>query len=98
MIIRELATSSPEAMGATLTVLARREDQIVVVSQRSMGSDDGQLGVDSLTAIATDPTVGMSTTAALNAAGTEIVDFGTSLVTVEGESGSVTPASGPTAR
>jgi len=73
----------------------KREDQIVAVvvtvlvpKGQSVAPDSLALGLDDLTPIVTDPAVGLSTTAALNAAGEKIADFKDTLVTTDSGSGS----------
>jgi len=64
---------SPEQ--SMLAVGVIRDDQFVIVIQTVTGSPENGMNADELQEIATDPDVGLSTTAEFNAEGEQIKDF-----------------------
>jgi hypothetical protein len=60
-------------------VISMRSDSVVAAIETVVGSGSLPLGVEDLQAIVADPAVGMSTTAAFNAAGLDIPNFSNDL-------------------
>lgn len=68
--------------------VVKRSDQIVTVIQMVVGSSDLPLDDADLQVLLEDPAIGLSTTAAFNASGQDLADFGTGLGREESGSGS----------
>jgi len=104
--------SAPTASGTfagshVIGVGILRKDQFVIVLETVVGSSSSPLSIAQVQAIATDPVVGISTAAALNARGKTIPGFKTKVPIVTGSSssssgggssGPVTSAPPPTRR
>jgi hypothetical protein len=80
-----------------LAVGIMRHDSFVVALETVLNSKLSPLGVAQLQTIATDPTVGMSTTAAFNAQGTRIAHFKRSLTRGSSSSSGASTAAPPSA-
>lgn len=91
-------SATPSSLAHYLVVGIVRSDQFVVAIETVSDSAATPLSVDELQAIATDPVVGLQTTADLNAQGEDIPDFIADPAQLGGGSGSASSSSSGSGR